>query len=157
MAVLDRNFTFRQAQTIRYSRTKHALRFYLRSRTTAQTEYVWVVLLIICWNSEYLNSLSLRDTNRFKKAKYWNSAHFCSEKRKISFRRVHPGSLIGLIQREEWSEWKPKYGIELPTSIRIISVEAVETLGDFKHINSLMRRDTWYDISKKKHVKDTRW
>jgi hypothetical protein len=49
----------------------------------------WIVLLIIIrWNFEYVNSLSLRDTHRFKKAKYWNTAHFCSEKRKNSFRWV---------------------------------------------------------------------
>jgi hypothetical protein len=27
---------------------KHAAQFYLRTRTTAHSEYVWVVLLIIC-------------------------------------------------------------------------------------------------------------
>jgi hypothetical protein len=49
-----------------------------------------------------------------------------------------PASLISLLRDEENSEWKPKYGIELPTSIRIIWVEAVENLGNFKHINSLL-------------------
>jgi hypothetical protein len=32
--------TFRQPWSIWYSRTKHAIQFYLRNRTTAQTEYV---------------------------------------------------------------------------------------------------------------------
>jgi hypothetical protein len=44
----------------------------------------WVVLLIICWNFEYVNSLSLRDTHRFKKAKYWNIAHLSRYKRNIA-------------------------------------------------------------------------
>jgi hypothetical protein len=124
------NPTFRQAWLIRYSRTKHAVHSYLRNRTTAQIEYVYVVLLIICWNFEYVNSLSLRDTHRFKKSKYWNIAHFCSEKRKISFRWVHPGSLIRLLRDKEGSERKPKYGIELPTSIKIYLVVSVVNLGE---------------------------
>jgi hypothetical protein len=100
----------------------------------------WVVLLIICWNFVYVNSLSLRDTHRFKKAKYWNIAHFCSEKRKNSFRWVHPGSLIGLIQKEEWSKWKPKYGIELLTSIQFIWVVLVKIRAKIKHIYSLLAK-----------------
>jgi hypothetical protein len=110
MAFFGRKSTFRQVWLIRwYSRTKHAAHSYLGNRTTAHTEYALVELLIFSWNFEYVNSLALRDTHRFKKAKYWNIAHFCSEKRKTSFRWVHPGSLIGLIQKEEWSKWKPKY------------------------------------------------
>jgi hypothetical protein len=42
-----------------------------------------------------------------------------------------PGSLIDLILGEERSQWKPKYGIELPASIRMIRVEAVENLEEF--------------------------
>jgi hypothetical protein len=114
------NFTSRQAWLIQYSRQKHAVQFYFRNRTTAQTEYVWVVLLMIFWNFEYVNSLSLRDTHRFKNAKYWNITHFCSEKWKISFQRVQPASLNTVLRDEEWSVWKPKYGIELPTSVKII-------------------------------------
>jgi hypothetical protein len=37
---LAENPTFQQAWSIRYLRTKHAVRFQLRNRTTAQTEYV---------------------------------------------------------------------------------------------------------------------
>jgi hypothetical protein len=40
MAVFGRKSTFRQAWSIQYSRTKLAIRFYLRNRTTAQTEYL---------------------------------------------------------------------------------------------------------------------
>jgi hypothetical protein len=120
-------FANRLDRQIRYSRTKNAAtQFYLRTRTTAHSEYWWVVLLIICWNFEYVNSLSLRDTHRFKKAKYWNIAHFCSEKRKVSFRWVNPGSLIRLLRVKEGSQRKPKYGIELAASIRIIRVASVE-------------------------------
>jgi hypothetical protein len=61
--------------------SKHAVHSYLRIRTAAQTEYALVVLLIFSWNFEYVNSLSLRDTHRFKKAKCWNTARFCSEKK----------------------------------------------------------------------------
>jgi hypothetical protein len=42
-----------------------------------------------------------------------------------------PASLIRLSTDEERSQRKPKYGIELPASIRIIRDEAVENLGDF--------------------------
>jgi hypothetical protein len=42
-----------------------------------------------------------------------------------------PASLIRLLRDEESSEWKPKYGIELLASTRIIRVEAVENLGNF--------------------------
>jgi hypothetical protein len=59
--------------------TKHAVQFYLRNRTTAQTEYLMDVLLYFCWNFEYVNSLAIRDTHQFKKRKIWNIAHFCSE------------------------------------------------------------------------------
>jgi hypothetical protein len=149
-------FAFRLDRLIRYSSIKECNSILLKD-SNYRPYRVWeVVLLIVCWNFEYLNSLSLRDTHRFKKSKYWNIAHLSRYKRN-TFRRVNPGSLIRLLRDEESSEWKPMYGIELPTSIRIISVEAVENLGDFKHINSLTRRDTWYDISKIKHVQDTRW
>jgi hypothetical protein len=39
-AVSDRNFTFRLHGSIRYSRAKHAVLFYLRKRTTAHREYL---------------------------------------------------------------------------------------------------------------------
>jgi hypothetical protein len=68
-------FAFRQAWLIRYSRTKNAVLFYLRNRTTAQMEYVMGCTVTNVRNFEYLNSLSLRDTHRFKKAKYWNIPH----------------------------------------------------------------------------------
>jgi hypothetical protein len=42
-----------------------------------------------------------------------------------------PASLITLLRVKEGSQIKPKYGIELPASIRIIRDEAVENLGDF--------------------------
>jgi hypothetical protein len=87
-------FTHRLHRSIRYSRTKNAVHSYLRNRTTAHIEYVMIVLLKIWWNFEYVNSLSLRDTHQFKKAKYWNIGHFCSEKRKNFFRWVNPASLI---------------------------------------------------------------
>ena len=51
-------------------------------------------------------------------------------KKKISFRYVHSDSLIRLLTEEESSIWQPKYGIELPTSIKIISVESVENLDE---------------------------
>jgi hypothetical protein len=62
--------------------TKHAAQFYIGNRTTAQTEYLMDVLLYFCWNFEYVNSLALRDTHRFKKAKYWNTAHLLRYNRK---------------------------------------------------------------------------
>jgi hypothetical protein len=40
MAVSDRNSTFRLHRSIRYSRAKHAVLFYLRNRTTAHREYL---------------------------------------------------------------------------------------------------------------------
>jgi hypothetical protein len=42
-----------------------------------------------------------------------------------------PTSLIRLSTDEERSQRKPKYGIKLPASIRIIQDKAVENLGDF--------------------------
>jgi hypothetical protein len=42
-----------------------------------------------------------------------------------------PTSLITLLRGKEGSQRKPKYGIELPASIRIIRDEAVENLGNF--------------------------
>jgi hypothetical protein len=73
-------FTFQLHISIRYTRRKHAVHSYLRTRTTDHSEYWWVILLIICWNFEYVNSLSLRDTHRFKKAKYWVSRTFAVKK-----------------------------------------------------------------------------
>jgi hypothetical protein len=42
-----------------------------------------------------------------------------------------PASLITLLRDKEGSQRKPKYGIELPASLQIIRVEAVENLGEF--------------------------
>jgi hypothetical protein len=42
-----------------------------------------------------------------------------------------PASLFRLSTDEERSQRKPRYGIKLPASIRIIRDEAVENLGDF--------------------------
>jgi hypothetical protein len=74
------NFAYRQGLLIRYTRRKHAVHSYLRTRTTDHSEYWWVILLIICWNFEYVNSLSLRDTHRFKNSKYWISRTFAVKK-----------------------------------------------------------------------------
>jgi hypothetical protein len=49
-----------------------------------------------------------------------------------------------------------KYGFELPASIQIIRVEAVENLGNFEHINSLLEKETHDTIFSKNHVQDTR-
>jgi hypothetical protein len=42
-----------------------------------------------------------------------------------------PASLITLLRGKEGSQRKPKYGIELPASIRTIQDEAVGKLGNF--------------------------
>jgi hypothetical protein len=42
-----------------------------------------------------------------------------------------PASITTLLTDEESSQWKPKYEVELPASIRMIRVEAVENLGNF--------------------------
>jgi hypothetical protein len=44
---------------------------------------------------------------------------------------LKPASLTTLLRGKERSQRKPKYGIELPASIRIIRDEAVGNLGDF--------------------------
>jgi hypothetical protein len=49
-----------------------------------------------------------------------------------------PASLTRLLTGKERSQWKPKYGIKLPASTRIIRVEAVENLGNFEYTNSLL-------------------
>jgi hypothetical protein len=64
--------------------SKHAVHSYLRTRTTAQTEYLIVVLLMFRWNFEYINSLSLRDTHWFKKQKYEISRTFAVKTEKPS-------------------------------------------------------------------------
>jgi hypothetical protein len=65
---LAENLTFRKAWSIRYTRSKHAVHSYLRNRTTAHSEYLMgytVNNMLKLW--VYVNSLSLRDTYRFKK------------------------------------------------------------------------------------------
>jgi hypothetical protein len=48
--------------------------------------------------------------------------------------------LIDPLQEEEWIKFQTKYGIELLASIRIIRVEAVENLSNFKYIYSLLAK-----------------
>jgi hypothetical protein len=151
MVVLGRNTIQFFQRSIRYSSSKHAVHSYLRNRTTAQTEYVWIVLLIIYWNFEYVNSFALRDTHRFKKRKIWNIAHFCSEKKKTPSVECSPA------HRSDWYSTKNDPNSELPASINIIEFNRLKIWAIFKYINSLTRRDTWCNFSRKKHVKDTQW
>jgi hypothetical protein len=93
----------------------------------------WVVLIIFWWDFECVNSFALRDTHRFEVEKN-------EVEKKNSFRWLLPGSLIDLILGEERSQWKPKYGIKQAASIWIIRVKAVENLGEFKFISSLLAK-----------------
>ena len=74
------NVAFRQASLIQYSRKKACCSFLLKGIELPTILSMYGLLLIICWNFEYVNSLSLRDTHRFKKAKYWISRTFAVKK-----------------------------------------------------------------------------
>jgi hypothetical protein len=146
-------FALRLQRTIQYSRIKACFAILNKGsnwRPFRVSE--WIVLLIICWNFEYVNSLSLRDTHRLKKQNNETARTYRGNKRNIaffSFCWVHPGSLIGLIQEEEWSKLQTKYGIKLPTSIKIIELNQLKMWAIFRYINSLTRRDTWYRYFRK--------
>jgi hypothetical protein len=80
---INPNFAYRQGLLIRYSGIKEWSSFLLKGIELPTILSMCGLLLIVGWNFEYVNSLSLRDTHRFKKAKYWNIAHFCSEKENL--------------------------------------------------------------------------
>jgi hypothetical protein len=122
-------------------RRRHAFRFHLRNRTTAQTEYAWVVVLIICWNFEYVNSLSLRDTHRFKKSKILNYRALLQWKEK----KLLPVGTPRLI------DWPNTGRIMLPNSrismesncrpqLGSFELNQLKIWANFKYINSLLAK-----------------
>jgi hypothetical protein len=114
MAVFGQKSTFRQAWSIRYSRTKHAIRFYLRNQTTAKTEYLMgssVNNLSEFW--VYKPSFFNRHPS-IEKGKKWNTAHFCSEKRNIPSVDWTPPLWLIKYMKKSGSKLQIKYGIELP-------------------------------------------
>jgi hypothetical protein len=122
--------------------SKHAIRLYLRNQTTAQTEYLMgnstVKNLSECW----VYKLSFRKRHPSIQKGKNETPRTYRGKRGNSFRWVNPASLIDPLQEEEWIKFQTKYGIELPASIRIIRVEAVENLSNFKYIYSLLAKNS---------------
>jgi hypothetical protein len=131
MALFGRKSTFRQAWFIRYSRIKACYSILLKEsnyRPDRVSDGSTVNNMLKLW----VCRLSfLKRHPSVQKSKTLKHRALLQWKEKNSFRWVHPGSLIDLILGEETSQWKPKYGFELPTSIRIIRVEAVENLVKF--------------------------
>jgi hypothetical protein len=123
-------FAFRQAWLIRYSRTKHAVQFYLGNRTTAHREYLMgcaVNNLLKFW----VHKLSfLKRHPSIQKGKN-ETPHTYRGKRENSFRWVSPASLIDPLQEEEWIKLQTKYGIELTPTDLVCLVISVENLVKF--------------------------
>jgi hypothetical protein len=144
MAVFGRNSTRCFEWSIRYSSSKHAVHSYLRNQLPPRPSIWWVVLLTICWNFEYVNSLSLRDTHRFKKRKIWNIAHFCSEKKKNLSVECSPA------HRSDWYSTKndPNSRLSMESNGRpqpgLFVLKLLKIWANFKYVNSLTRRDTWW-------------
>jgi hypothetical protein len=59
---------------------------------------------------------------------------------------------IGLIQEEERSQCKSKYGIRLPASTRIVRVKAVENLSNFYVYKLSLTKETHDTIFSKKNM-----
>jgi hypothetical protein len=122
-------FAFRQAWLIRYSRTRHAVHSYLRNRTTAQTEYLMgntVAILLKLWVCK-LSFLKRQPSNQKGKNETPRTYRY---KRNIA--SVRSSRLTNhTLKSQESSQLKSKYGIELPASIRIISVQSDENLSEF--------------------------
>jgi hypothetical protein len=151
-------FASRFDGSIRYSRSKHDVLFYLRNRTTAHhTEYLMgctVNNLLKLWVCE-LSFLKRHPSNqKVKNVKY---RALIGTKWIFGTLLYQPASPINILRDEESSGWKPKYGIELPTSTRIIRVVLLKNWAIFKYINSLLAKRHMIQIFSKKHVQDTRW
>jgi hypothetical protein len=76
-------FAFRLQRSIQYSRIKACFLILLKeSNYRPYRVSEWVLLLIICWNFEYVNSFALRDAHRLKKQKYEISRTFAVKREK---------------------------------------------------------------------------
>jgi hypothetical protein len=111
--------------------SKRAIHFYLEEsnyRTYWVCDGCSVNILLKLW----VCKLSfLKRHPSIQKSKILKHRALLQWKKKYSIRWMNPASLNTVLRDEESSEWKPKYGIELPTSIKIISVGSVENLGKF--------------------------
>jgi hypothetical protein len=109
----------------------------------------WVVLLIRSGKFEYINSLSLRDTHRFKKQKYEISRTFAVKREKTPSVGYTPAHWLSKYRKKNAPKFQTKYGIELPTSFRIIELNQLKIWWNFKHINSLRKETHDTDIFEK--------
>jgi hypothetical protein len=125
------NFAFRQASLIRYSRKKACCSILLKEsnhrpdRVCIGCTVNNLLKLWVCKLSFLKRHPSIQKSEKCEILRTYRG-----EKRKIPFRWVHPASLIRLLRDEVSSELKPKYGIELPTSIKICLVVSVVNLGE---------------------------
>jgi hypothetical protein len=136
---------------------KHAAHFYLRNRTTAHSEYALVVVLIICWNFEYINSVSL-STHRVKKQKYEISRTFAVIREKTPSVECSPAHRSGW----HWAKNDPNESLSMESNCwpQLESFELkLWKFGQFLSIYklSLREKETHGTIFSKKHVQDTRW
>jgi hypothetical protein len=94
-------FALQQAWSIWYSRAKHAVHSYLRNRTTSHSEYLigsTVNNLLELWVCKLF---CLKRHPSIQKSKIFKYRALLQWKEKNTFRWVHPGSLIGIIQEED--------------------------------------------------------
>jgi hypothetical protein len=103
-----------------------------------------LVLLIICWNFEYVNSLSLRDTHRFKKQNIETPRTYRGIK-EILLQLDHP-RLIDWPNTGRRMISNPWLSMEYKCrpQLGLFKLKLLKIWDNFKYINSLTRRDTWY-------------
>jgi hypothetical protein len=100
----------------------------------------WVVLLEDRANFEYLNSLSLRDTHRLKKQNIETPRTFAVKWKKSPSVGYTPAHWLAYYRKNNDPKYQTKYGIELPTSVKIIMLFQLKIWAIFKHINSLLAK-----------------
>jgi hypothetical protein len=138
-------FAFRLHTSIRYSRIKACFLNLIKDSNYRPFRI-----------SKYVNSLTLRDTHRFKKGKNETSRTYRGLK-KCCFSWMPPGSLIGLIQGEEWSNESLSMESNCRPQLGSFKLNQLKIWANFKHINSLLGERHMIRIFLKKHVQDTRW
>jgi hypothetical protein len=153
IAVFGWNFIRSLQRSIRYSRAKHAVQFYLRNRTTAQTEYLMgstVNNLVKFWVCK-LSCLKRHQSNQ--KGKKWNIAHLSRYKRETTFRWIQIGTSPA--DRLNWYRVsnEPNYRLSMESNCRpqfgSFELKLLKIGAMIKYINSLSLRDEWSDIFKK--------
>jgi hypothetical protein len=151
-------FAFRQAWVIRYSRTKHAVLYYLKNRTTAKTEYVMgctVNNLLRLWVCKL--SFLKRHTS-IQKSKILNHRALLQWKeKKTPSGGYTPAHWLAWYRKKNAPKFQDKYGIKLPTSSQFIELNQLKICWNFKDINSLLGKTHMIQIFSKKYVQDTRW